>query len=242
MYNIYDYDISSLEEILVSDGQKKFRATQIFEWVYRHGIKDFDQMSNLGKENIEYFKSHFEVSDLKIEKMQESSDLTRKYLFRLNDGNFVETVLMKQEYGYSVCVSSQVGCNMACSFCASGQVKKIRNLRVGEMVAQVNQINDDLKKEDKRVSHVVVMGIGEPFDNYDNLLKFLRIINYAKGLEIGSRHITVSTCGLAPKIIEFASFDLQINLAISLHFASDAKRCKYMPINKAYDLKHYLML
>ena len=237
MYNIYDYDISSLEEILVSDGQKKFRATQIFEWVYRHGIKDFDQMSNLGKENIEYFKSHFEVSDLKIEKMQESSDLTRKYLFRLNDGNFVETVLMKQEYGYSVCVSSQVGCNMACSFCASGQVKKIRNLSVGEMVAQVNQINDDLKKEDKRVSHVVVMGIGEPFDNYDNLLKFLRIINYAKGLEIGSRHITVSTCGLAPKIIEFASFDLQINLAISLHFASDAKRCKYMPINKAYDLK-----
>ena len=237
MYNIYDYDISSLEEILVSDGQKKFRATQIFEWVYRHGIKDFDQMSNLGKENIEYFKSHFEVSDLKIEKMQESSDLTRKYLFRLNDGNFVETVLMKQEYGYSVCVSSQVGCNMGCSFCASGQVKKIRNLSVGEMVAQVNQINDDLKKEDKRVSHVVVMGIGEPFDNYDNLLKFLRIINYAKGLEIGSRHITVSTCGLAPKIIEFASFDLQINLAISLHFASDAKRCKYMPINKAYDLK-----
>lgn len=237
MYNIYDYDITHLEELLISLGQKKFRATQIFEWVYRHGVKDFELMSNLGNDNIVFFQNNFLIKGLEIEKKQESSDGTRKYLFRLEDGNYVETVLMKQEYGYSVCVSSQVGCNMGCAFCASGQVKKIRNLKTSEMVAQVCQINDDLRLEDKRVSHVVVMGIGEPFDNYDNLLEFLRIINYPKGLEIGSRHITVSTCGLAPKIVEFANFNLQINLAISLHFASDNKRSKYMPINKAYDLK-----
>ena len=237
MYNIYDYPIEELEEILVNDGQKKFRATQVFEWIYRQGIKDFSKMTNIGNANIEYFQTHFEIKELEVVKQQISSDGTRKYLFRLDDGHLVETVLMKQEYGYSVCVSSQVGCNMGCAFCASGLLKKQRNLKVSEMVSQVTKINDDLKEIGERVSHVVVMGIGEPFDNYDNLLKFLKIINYAKGLEIGSRHITVSTSGLAPKIIEFASFPLQINLAISLHFASDEKRSKYMPINKAYSLK-----
>ena len=222
MYNIYDYPIEELEEILIKDGQKKFRATQVFEWIYRHGVKDFSLMSNIGNANIEYFQTHFEIKELEVVKLQISSDGTRKYLFRLDDGHLVETVLMKQEYGYSVCVSSQVGCNMGCAFCASGLLKKQRNLKVSEMVGQVTKINEDLKEINERVSHVVVMGIGEPFDNYDNLLKFLRIINYAKGLEIGSRHITVSTSGLAPKIIEFASFPLQINLAISLHFASVA--------------------
>lgn len=237
MRSIYNYTIEELEEILVSEGQKKFRATQVFEWIYRKGVKDFSQMTNIGKENISYFQENFDTLGLSIEKYQESKDGTRKYLFKLEDGNFIETVLMKQEYGYSVCVSSQVGCNMGCAFCASGMHKKVRNLNVYEMVSQVNQINDDLRNIGERVSHVVVMGIGEPFDNYDNLLKFLKIINYAKGLEIGSRHITVSTSGLVPKILEFALFPLQINLAVSLHFAFDEKRSKYMPVNKAYNLE-----
>lgn len=240
MKNIYDYPINELEEILVQDGQKKFRATQIFEWIYRLHIKDFSLMTNIGTSNIAYFQNNFKIGELRVEKMQESSDGTRKYLFKLEDGNYVETVLMHQDYGYSVCVSSQVGCNMGCAFCASGLQKKIRDLKVSEMVCQVVQINDDLAKIGARVSHVVVMGIGEPFDNYNNLVKFLSIINYAKGLEIGSRHITVSTSGLAPKILEFALFPLQINLAISLHFASDAKRRKYMPIAKAYSLEELI--
>ena len=237
MRNIYDYPIEELEEIISLDGQKKFRATQVFEWIYRMHVKDFSLMTNIGKDNINYFKENFVIDELICEKVQISSDGTRKYLFKLFDGNYVETVLMQQEYGYSVCVSSQVGCNMGCAFCASGLHKKIRNLTTAEMVLQVAMVSENLAKDGLRLSHVVVMGIGEPFDNFDNLLKFLKIINYAKGLEIGSRHITVSTSGLAPKIIDFASFPLQINLAVSLHFATDQKRSKYMPVNKAYDLK-----
>lgn len=235
--NIYNYPIEKLEEVLVNDGMKKFRATQIFEWVYRKNVKEFNLMSNIGKDNINYFEDNFEIKELLLEKCQISNDGTRKYLFKLDDGNFIETVLMKQEYGYSVCISTQVGCNMGCAFCASGMHKKIRNLEVCEMVCQVKQINEDLNKEGLRVSHVVIMGIGEPFDNYDNLLDFIKIINYAKGLEIGSRHITVSTAGLANKILEFANFPLQVNLAVSLHFTNDYLRSKYMPVNKAFPLK-----
>lgn len=238
--NIYNYSIEKLEEVLVNEGKKKFRATQIFEWVYRKNVNDFSLMSNIGKDNVLYFEENYEIRGLLLEKCQISSDGTRKYLFKLDDGNFIETVLMKHEYGYSVCVSTQVGCNMGCAFCASGMHKKVRNLETWEMVCQVKQINEDLNKEGLRVSHVVVMGIGEPFDNYDNLLDFLKIINYPKGLEIGSRHITVSTAGLVPKILEFANFPLQINLAISLHFPNDELRSKYMPVNKAYNLSELI--
>ena len=189
---------------------------------------------------IGIFENEFEITTLKIVKEQISRDGTRKYLFELYDGNFVETVLMSHEYGLSVCVSTQVGCNMGCAFCASGLNKKQRNLEVYEMVLQIQMINQILLKENKRVSHVVVMGIGEPFDNYDNLLDFLRIINDAKGLEIGSRHITVSTCGIVPKIIEYSDFELQVNLAISLHFADNDKRSKYMQINKAYNIEELM--
>jgi len=238
MNNIFNYTLNELEEIIVKDGQKKFRGTQVFEWIYRHSVSSFDSMNNIGKDAIQYFTEKFEFGSLKIEKEQISSDGTRKYLFKLVDGKFVETVLMKHDYGYSVCVSSQVGCNMGCAFCASGINKKERNLEVYEMVLQVKTINDILKKElEERVSHVVIMGIGEPFDNYENVLKFISIINYSKGLEIGSRHITVSTCGLVPKIKEFADFPLQVNLAISLHFPNDILRDKYMPINRAYPLE-----
>lgn len=236
-HNIYNYTIEKLEELLVSEGKKKFRATQLFEWVYRKNVKDFNLMSNIGKDNISYFENNYEIKELLLEKCQISNDGTRKYLFKLEDGNFIETVLMKQEYGYSVCVSTQVGCNMGCAFCASGMHKKIRNLECYEMVCQVKQINEDLNKEGLRVSHVVVMGIGEPFDNFDNLLDFIKIINYAKGLEIGSRHITVSTAGLVNKILDFATFPLQVNLAVSLHFPNDDLRSKYMPVNKAFPLK-----
>ena len=236
MSNIYNYTRKKLEETLVSLGEKSFRATQIFEWVYRKNVKSFDEMSNIKKETIEKLKEKFEISTLKIEKEQISVDGTRKYLFELSDGNFVETVLMSHDYGLSVCVSTQVGCNMGCAFCASGLNKKQRNLEVYEMVLQIQMINEILLKENKRVSHVVVMGIGEPFDNYENLLDFLRIINDAKGLEIGSRHITVSTCGIVPKIIEYSDFELQVNLAISLHFSNDEKRSKYMLINRAYNI------
>ncbi len=236
MNNIYNFTRKKLEEKLLSMNEKAFRSTQIFEWIYRKNVKSFNEMTNIKKETIELLNKEFEISSLKIEKEQISIDGTRKYLFRLSDDNFVETVLMSHDYGLSVCVSTQVGCNMGCAFCASGLNKKQRNLEVFEMVLQIQMINEILSKENKRVSHVVVMGIGEPFDNYDNLLDFLRIINDPKGLEIGSRHITVSTCGIVPKIIEYSDFELQVNLAISLHFANDEKRSKYMKINNAYNI------
>lgn len=240
MNNIYNYTKQQLEKELENIGEKKFRATQIFEWIYKKNVKSFEEMSNINKNSIQKLNEKFLISNLIIEKEQISSDGTRKYLFKLDDGNFVETVLMTHEYGLSVCVSTQVGCNMGCAFCASGLNKKQRNLEVSEMVLQIKMINDILSEENKRVSHVVVMGIGEPFDNYDNLISFLRIINDPKGLEIGSRHITVSTCGMVPKIIEYSDFELQVNLAISLHFADDEKRSKYMQINKAYNLEQLM--
>ena len=240
MINIYNLTRKKLEEKLVSLGEKPFRATQIFEWLYKKNVKSFDEMTNIKKESIKLLQEEFEFSPLIVEKEQISKDGTRKYLFRLIDGNFVETVLMSHEYGLSVCVSTQVGCNMGCAFCASGLNKKQRNLEVYEMVSQIQMINNILNKENKRVSHVVVMGIGEPFDNYDNLIDFLRIINDPKGLEIGSRHITVSTCGIVPKIIEYSDFELQVNLAISLHFANDEKRSKYMLINRAYNIQELM--
>lgn len=236
MINIYSLTRQELEQYLLLMGEKPFRATQIFEWLYKKNVKSFDEMTNIKKESIEKLKENFKISDLEIENEQISSDGTRKYLFRLKDGTFIETVLMNHEYGLSVCVSTQVGCNMGCAFCASGLNKKVRNLETDEIVLQVSMIDEIMKKINKRVSHVVVMGIGEPFDNYNNVIKFLRIINDPKGMEIGSRHITVSTCGIVPKIIEYSDFDLQVNLAVSLHFADNEKRSKYMKINQVYDL------
>ena len=236
MINIYSLTRQELEQYLLLMGEKPFRATQIFEWLYKKNVKSFDEMTNIKKESIEKLKENFKISDLEIENEQVSNDGTRKYLFRLNDGNFIETVLMNHEYGLSVCVSTQVGCNMGCAFCASGLNKKVRNLETNEIVLQVLMIDEIMKTMNKRVSHVVVMGIGEPFDNYNNVIKFLRIINDPKGIEIGSRHITVSTCGIVPKIIEYSDFDLQVNLAVSLHFSNNEKRSKYMKINQVYDL------
>ena len=233
MNSIYGYSQEDFENYLLSLGEKKFRAKQLIEWIYRHKIKSFDEITNMKKDFIEKLKADFCIDELECVKLQKSADGTQKFLFRLYDGNFIETVLMKNEYGYSVCVTSEVGCNMGCCFCASGLKKKIRNLGTSEIVLQIVMVE---KLAELKISNIVVMGIGEPFDNYDNVIRFLRIVNDPLGLEIGSRHITVSTCGLVPKIYEYSDFDLQVNLAISLHAPNDEIRNKIMPINKTYNI------
>lgn len=238
--SIYNYTQEELENYFTSKSLAKFRATQVIEGIYREKVSDFQNISNLSKDIKKLLQEDFIIDKLKIVKKSVASDGTTKYLFELSDGNLIETVLMIHPYGLSVCVTSQVGCNMGCAFCASGTTKKIRNLDASEMLLQVLTIDNALSEEGKRVSHVVVMGIGEPFDNYDNVMKFVSIINNQKGLAIGARHITISTCGLIPKIIEFSNFPLQVNLAISLHFANDELRDKYMPINRKYKLKELI--
>lgn len=231
--NIYGLTKKDIGNYCVSKGEKPFKSTQIFEWLYRQKVRSFEEMTNIKKSFLEILKADFDLKLLDVKTRQESSDGTIKYLFELSDGNLIETVLMNHNYGYSVCVTSEVGCNMGCAFCASGMKKKIRNLEAYEMVLQVLSVS---VLENIRVSHIVVMGIGEPFDNYDNVIKFLKIVNDPKGLEIGARHISVSTCGVVPKIYEYANLDLQVNLAISLHAPNNKIRNEIMPINKAYDI------
>ena len=232
MVNIYNMSRDALNTWLESVNVKSYKSIQIFEWLYQKRVKSFDEMTNLKKDFIEELKKQYSFNHLIIKRKQES-DTTLKYLFELVDGNFIEAVVMKHDYGNSVCVSSQIGCNMGCSFCESGRLKKVRNLEAGEIVEQILAIEEDAKI---RLSSVVVMGIGEPFDNYDNLIEFLKIINDPHGLAIGARHITVSTSGIVPKIREFADFPLQINLAISLHAPNDELRSKLMKINKVYSI------
>lgn len=234
--NIYNLTRDELEEYFVSHGSKKFHADQLFSWLYEKRISSVSEVTDIKKEMLEHLKEDYSFSKLKLVQVERDIDVC-KYLFELDDGEHIEAVLMKHDYGNSVCISSQVGCNMGCKFCESGRRKKFRNLETWEMVTQLLMIEEDLKA---RVSHVVVMGIGEPFDNYDNLLKFFLIINHPKGLAIGARHITVSTCGIVPKILEFSDFPLQINLAISLHAPTDELRNQIMPINKAYPLKELI--
>ena len=232
MKNIYDLTKLELEDYFISKGEKKFKATQVFEWLYQKKINSFDEMSNIKKEVIENLKTDFKISNLKIITKQEDVDVC-KYLFELDDKNEIEAVLMRHDYGNSLCVSSQVGCNMGCKFCESGRLKKVRNLETYEMVLQLLQVEQDLGI---RISHLVLMGIGEPFDNYDNVIRFIDIINDPKGLALGSRHITVSTSGIIPKIKDFINNGKQVNLAISLHASNNDLRSKLMPINKAYNL------
>lgn len=240
MKSIYDYNYEQLQEVMIEHGYKRFRARQIYEWLYRKRITEFDQMSNLNKESRDWFKENYILSGLKLHTKQVSKDGTTKFLFELADGNFIETVLMVFDYGNSVCVTSQLGCNMGCDFCASGLLKKQRDLTCGEMVAQIMYVQQELDKKEERVSHIVVMGTGEPFDNYDNVMNFLSVVNADVGLAIGARHITISTCGIVPKIIEFAHADVQYNLAISLHAPNDELRSKLMPINKAYPIEELM--
>lgn len=230
--NIYGLTLENMEKYFLDKGSKKFHALQLFEWLYEKRIESYDEVTNIKKELLDSISKDYSINRLKIVDVQEDVDVC-KYLFELYDGEHIEAVLMRHDYGNSVCVSSQVGCNMGCKFCESGRRKKVRNLETYEMVLQLLMIE---KLLEERISHVVVMGIGEPFDNYDNLIDFFKIINHPKGLAIGARHITVSTCGIVPKIKEFSEFDLQINLAISLHAPNNEIRDKIMPINKAYPL------
>ena len=232
MTNLFGITRSDLEEYFLSIGEKKFKALQVYEWLYQKKIWDIDSFSNIKKEIREKLKNDFTLDFIKIEKKQEDN-LTKKYLFRLIDDEFIEAVVMMHDYGISICVSSQVGCNMGCAFCESGRLKKQRNLEAYEMVEQILLIEKDLGI---RISSVVIMGIGEPLDNYDNVMDFVHIINDAKGLQIGSRHITLSTCGLVPKIYELSHVPLQINLAISFHAPTDELRNKLMPVNKVYSI------
>ena len=236
MKDLYSYSFSSLKEEMLSIGEKEYRAKQLYSWIYKKRVKDFSLFSDISKNFISYLQDNYYLSSLKTEVVQKSSDGTIKCLFSLEDNQKVEAVLMHYVYGYSVCISSQVGCNMSCAFCASGLLKKRRNLTSGEMIRQVLFFDEMLKKENKRVSHVVIMGTGEPFDNYDNVLEFVKTINCPYGLAIGARHITISTCGVIPGIQRFKEENLQVNLAISLHAATDELRDKLMPINRIYPL------
>ena len=240
MKSIFDYSYSSLEKEMVSLNQKSFRAKQIYSWLYKKGVYNFDLMSDINKSFIETLKENYSTSLIDVEVIQESKDGTVKCLFKLEDGEKVEGVLMHYVYGYSVCVSSQVGCNMSCAFCASGLLKKKRNLKTSEMIAQVLYFDSYLKKKGKSVTHVVIMGTGEPFDNYDNVLEFVKTLNCPYGLDIGARHITISTCGIVPKILQFADEKLQVNLAISLHASTNELRNILMPINKTYPLEELI--
>ncbi len=237
MESIYNYSEAMLKDYLQLHGEKPFRASQIMEWVYRHKVKAFEEMTNIKKSFVEQLAKDFSFDSLALVEKQESTDGTVKFLFRLADGNLIETVLMKQEYGYSVCVTTQVGCNMGCQFCASGMKKKLRNLETSELVLQLMMVEEIMNL---KVTHVVVMGIGEPFDNYENVIRFFKIINYPLGLEIGARHITVSTCGLVDKIYEYSNFDLQVNLAISLHAPNNRIRNQLMKINQAYPIEQVI--
>ena len=232
MTNLFGITKSDLESYFLGIQEKKFKATQVYEWLYQKRVFDIDGFSNIKKEVREQLKSDFDMTFIKIEKKQED-DLTVKYLFRLSDGEAIEAVVMMHDYGTSICVSSQVGCNMGCRFCESGRLKKVRNLETYEMVEQILLAEKDLGK---RISSVVIMGIGEPLDNYDNVINFIKIINDAKGIAIGARHITLSTCGLVPKIYELSQLPIQINLAISFHAPTDELRSKLMPVNKVYSI------
>lgn len=232
MTNIYNYKLTDLENYFESIGEKKFKARQIYDWLYIKKVNDFKLMTNIKKDLQDNLSKEFSNDFIKIKTVQKS-DLTNKYLFELIDGNYIEAVLMRHDYGNSVCVSSQVGCNMGCKFCESGRLKKVRDLEAYEIVQQIILIEEDINA---RIDSVVIMGIGEPFDNYDNIMNFIKIINNPFGINIGARHITVSTCGLIPKIKQFMNEELQVNLAISLHASNDEIRNRIMPVNKAYSI------
>ena len=236
MNSIYGYTLEKLENYLLENNYKKYVAAQIYDWLYKKRVSSFDEMTNIKKELLEKLKNDFSIEKLEILTKQEDVDVV-KYLFKLHDGNKIEAVLMHHDYGESLCVSSQVGCNMGCAFCESGRLKKVRNLETAEIVLQILMIEQDLNL---RITHIVLMGIGETFDNYDNVVDFFKVVNDPKGIELGSRHITVSTSGIVPKIREFSNLDKQVNLAISLHAPNNEIRNKIMNINKAYPIEQLI--
>ena len=233
MKNIKDYDLQDLKDELVNIGEKGFRAEQIFKWLYQEKVKSFDDMTNLSLELREKLKANYTICNYNILKKLESSDGTKKYLFDILDGNAIESVLMEYHYGKSICVSSQVGCKMGCKFCASTGIPFIRNLTAGEIVEQILAVEQDTGE---KISNIVFIGIGERFDNYENVIKAIRILNNPKGLNIGARHISVSTSGLVPRIYDLAKENIQCTLSVSLHASNDEKRSSMMPVNNRYNI------
>lgn len=236
MINLLDLQLNQLEELVVSLGAPKFRGKQIFGWIAK-GVDTFDEMTNVPKGLLEALGQRVEIFYPQVEKMQESKDGTKKFLFSLKDGNCIESVFMKYKYGNSLCVSSQAGCRMGCSFCASTIDGLNRNLTSGEILGQFLAAE---KATGEKISHIVVMGTGEPFDNYENIKAFIETINHKDGINLGMRNITISTCGLVPGIERFGDDFPQVNLAISLHSAIDNVRSQMMPINKKYDIETLL--
>ena len=235
--NIKNYNLEELQKIVEDLGEKKYRAEQIFNWIYKENVTSFDDMVNLPQTLREKLKEKFDLHIFKIITKQESKDGTKKYLFDILDGNAIESVLMEYKHGHTICVSSQVGCKMGCKFCASTGVKFARSLEAGEIVEQLQAIERDTGI---KISNVVFMGIGEPLDNFDNVLKAITLINNQKGINIGARHISISTSGIVPKIYELADKNLQCTLSISLHSASNEKRSEMMPINKVYNIEELM--
>ena len=237
MKNIKEYNLDELKDEIEILGEKKYRAEQIFKWLYVDKVKEFDEMTNLSLDLREKLKQNYTMCNFKILKKQESIDGTKKYLFDVLDGNAIETVLMQYHHGKTICVSSQIGCKMGCKFCASTGIKFVRNLTSGEIVEQVLAVEQDIGDN---ISNIVFMGIGEPFDNYDNVMKAIKILNNQKGLNIGARHISISTSGIVPMIYKFADEEWQCTLSISLHATNDEKRSKMMPINNRYNIKELM--
>ncbi|MBU3186144.1 23S rRNA (adenine(2503)-C(2))-methyltransferase RlmN [Clostridium estertheticum] len=233
MINILDMDLEELKQWMKSNGESKFRAKQVFDWIYKD-ICEFENMNNIPQSVRGKLQTYFYIGIPRLmEEYTSKNNDTRKYLFELGDGNLIECVVMKYKHGNSICISTQVGCRMGCKFCASTIGGMIRNISPGEMLAQILKAQQLINE---RISNVVLMGSGEPFDNFDNVMKFLEIVNSENGLNIGQRHITISTCGIVPKIKEFADFNMQITLAISLHAPSDEIRVKSMPIANKYSI------
>ena len=237
MKNIKDYDLNELKQELINIGEKPFRAEQIFKWLYVEKVHSFDEMTNLSLELREKLKRNYDTCNYTVVRKLESKDGTKKYLFGLSDGNAIESVLMQYHFGKTVCVSSQIGCKMGCKFCASTGIAFVRSLTSGEIVEQIIAIEQDIGE---KISNVVFMGIGEPFDNYDNVMNAIKILNNQKGLNIGARHISVSTSGIVPKIYQFADENVQCTLSISLHSANNETRSSMMPVNNAYNIQELI--
>ncbi len=237
MKNIKDYKLEDLKEEVKEIGEKPFRAEQIFQWLYQEKVETFDEMTNLSISLREKLKENYTMCNFKVLKKQEAKDGTIKYLFDVLDGNAIETVLMRYHHGNSICVSSQIGCKMGCKFCASTGINFIRNLTTGEIVEQIIKVEQDTGE---RISNVVFMGIGEPLDNYENVVNAIRLINHPKGLNIGARHISISTSGLVPKIYQLAEENIQCTLSISLHATNNEKRSSMMPVNQTYPIEELL--
>lgn len=238
--DILSMTFGELSDEFIFLGYPKFRAKQVYEWLHKHLVSDYDEMSNLPKNLREELKEKLPIHCCKIEKKQVSKlDNTVKYLFQLHDGDFIESVVMKYKYGYTICVSSQVGCKMGCAFCASTLGGFKRSLTAGEILSQLYTAQKDIGE---RISHIVLMGMGEPLDNYDNVMRFLELVTDEQGVNISMRNISLSTCGIVPKIEELLSKHLQLTLSISLHAPSDDIRSGIMPINKKYSVDELLKI